>query len=143
MGNEISETESITYVKLKEGEILPFNDGEFSLITCFQSLHHMKNNVISELYRILEPGGYIIIREHDCDSNFMKILIDIEHCLFETVLKDQSDLFVSTYYGEYRSWYEWNKLFENNGFYYCKRRYNFKTTRNNPTRYYYAMYFKD
>lgn len=141
-------SESITYVKLNDSknstERLPFGDGEFSLITCFQSLHHIKNNIIlSELYRILEPGGYIIIREHDCDSNFMKILIDIEHCIFETILKDQSENFISTYYGEYRSGYEWTTLFENNGLYYCKRRYNFKTTRNNPTRYYYAMYFKE
>lgn len=140
-----TEKEDITYIKLSEEGKLPFKDKEFSFITCFQSLHHMRNVgiVVSELYRILEPGGYIVIREHDCDSVFMKMLIDIEHCIFETVLKDISDDFVSNYYGDYRSKMEWSNLFSKNNLDFCYRRYNFKTTRNNATRHYYSMYYKD
>lgn len=143
--NDRTEKEEITYMKISEGQSLPFNDGEFSLVTCFQSLHHMRNPdlVISELYRIIEPGGYIIIREHDCDSVLMKMLIDIEHCIFETVLKDPSDSFIENYHGDYRSKTEWSKLFYKHELMFCHRRYNFKSTRNNPTRYYYSMYRKN
>ncbi|MDD4930561.1 MAG: class I SAM-dependent methyltransferase [Candidatus Colwellbacteria bacterium] len=143
--NDRTEKEEITYLKISEGHRLPFNDGEFGLVTCFQSLHHMKNPdlVISELYRILEPGGYIIIREHDCDSVLIKMLIDIEHCIFETVLKDPVDSFIKNYHGDYRSKNEWSRLFYRHGLLFCHRRYNFKTTRNNPTRYYYSMYCKE
>lgn len=142
--NDRKEEEDITYMKLSEGEKLPFKDGEFSLITCFQSLHHMKNidKVMSELYRILEYGGYIIIREHDCDNALMKLLIDIEHCIFETILKDLSKDFILNYHGDYKSKIEWSNLFAKHKLYFCNRRYNFKTARNNPTRYYYSMYYK-
>lgn len=142
---ERKENEPITYTKIfEENNRLPFLNDEFSLVTCFQSLHHMKNinNVISELYRITEPGGYVIIREHDCDSGFVKILIDIEHCVFECVMKELSKHFVDNYYGNYKSKIEWTNLFERNGFVYCNKRYNFKMARNNHTKYYYAMYKK-
>lgn len=142
---ERKENEPITYTKIfEENNRLPFLNNEFSLVTCFQSLHHMKNinNVISELYRITEPGGYIIIREHDCDSGFVKILIDIEHCIFECIMKDLSDNFSDKYYGNYKSKIEWSNLFERSGFVYCNKRYNFKMARNNHTKYYYAMYKK-
>jgi ubiquinone/menaquinone biosynthesis C-methylase UbiE len=143
--DERTEKEDITYMKISECGILPFRDSEFGLVTCFQSLHHMKNQdlVISELYRVIEPGGYVIIREHDCDSVLMKILIDIEHCIFEDVLKDPSEGFIETYHGCYRSKGEWSRLFYRHGLYTCNRRYNFKVTRNNPTRYYYSMYRKE
>lgn len=153
-----TELEPITYAILEENSGLPFRDEEFSLVTCFQSLHHMRDidRVIFELYRITSHGGYVIIREHDCDSNFMKMLIDVEHCIFEKVLKvgtlpessteesgSESDPFAASYYGDYRSKLEWSNLFIRHGFVFCHRRYNFKTSRNNPTRYFYSMYYKE
>ena len=44
---------------------IPFEDNHFDLITCFGVLHHIPNvsYVFSELYRVLAPGGYLLIRE--------------------------------------------------------------------------------
>ena len=144
LGKTSEKKYNISYKEIKEDGILPFNDGEFSLITLFQSLHHMKNvdKMISEIFRVLHPGGYIIIREHDCSNDNIKLLIDIEHCLFEKVLceGDCCD-FEKNYYGEYKSKEEWNSIFTNNGLKLCDTP-NIKKN-NNHTNYYYGMYYKE
>jgi len=44
---------------------IDFEDNKFDLITCFGTLHHIPNvtYVISEIYRILKPDGFLLIRE--------------------------------------------------------------------------------
>lgn len=44
---------------------LPFPENKFDLITCFGVLHHIPNVsfVISELSRVLAPGGFLLVRE--------------------------------------------------------------------------------
>ncbi len=53
------------YVKPNVDGSLPFNDNSFDLITCFGTLHHIPNvsYVISELFRVLKQGGYLLLRE--------------------------------------------------------------------------------
>ena len=44
---------------------IPFKNNSFDLITCFDVLGHKRVNdskAISELYRVLKPGGYLIVR---------------------------------------------------------------------------------
>jgi len=137
-----TEEEDITYVKLAEGKTLPFDDEEFSLVTCFQSLHHMKNVnlVIDELYRIVKKRGYVVIREHDCEDNYTKVLIDVEHAIFENILKDFSKDFVDHYHGDYKSKVVWSDMFQKSGFSF-NGKYTMKY-KNNPTKYYYAVYQK-
>ena len=45
-------------------------DNRVDLITCFVTLHHVPHLglILAELVRILRPGGYLIIREHDCKN---------------------------------------------------------------------------
>ncbi len=40
------------------------------LITCFVTLHHVPHlePMLCEIVRILRPGGYLILREHDCKN---------------------------------------------------------------------------
>lgn len=44
---------------------LPLSDGEVDLALCLGVLHHVPNvsHVVSELARVVEPGGYALIRE--------------------------------------------------------------------------------
>lgn len=44
---------------------IPYEDNTFGLITCFGVLHHIPNvtYVMNELFRVLKPGGYLLIRE--------------------------------------------------------------------------------
>ena len=44
------------------------DDQSVNLITCLVTLHHITNinNILKELARIIQPNGYLLIREHDC-----------------------------------------------------------------------------
>lgn len=46
---------------------LPFGPAEFDLVTCFDVIYQFKESeaekAISEVYRVLKPGGFIYIRE--------------------------------------------------------------------------------
>lgn len=48
------------------------DDQSVDLITCFVTLHHVPDlrRTLNELARILRPGGYLIIREHDSDGQY-------------------------------------------------------------------------
>lgn len=54
-----------TWVKPDASGVIPFGDGAFDLITCFGVLHHIPNvtKVLGELWRVLSPDGYALIRE--------------------------------------------------------------------------------
>ena len=43
-------------------------DQSVNLITCLVTLHHIPkvDHMLKELARIIQPNGYLIIREHDC-----------------------------------------------------------------------------
>lgn len=55
----------VSYVKPSASGALAFADGWFDLITCFGVLHHIPNisAVLTELVRILAPGGFLALRE--------------------------------------------------------------------------------
>ena len=54
-------------VKLKVGDVsrLPYDDNTFDAIFDFGVIHHVPNwkDVVSELYRVLKPGGEIIMED--------------------------------------------------------------------------------
>lgn len=56
---------SPNYVKPEIDGKLRFSDASFDLITCFGTLHHIPNVnfVLSEMVRVLKPGGFMLIRE--------------------------------------------------------------------------------
>ena len=55
----------VTYSQPLPSGILPFENNQFDLATCFGVLHHIPNvsTVMNEFYRCLKPGGRILIRE--------------------------------------------------------------------------------
>ena len=59
-------------------------------------LHHVENidNLLREMNRIVKKGGFIYLVEHDTFTDIDKMLVDIEHALYET---DQ-DQFKKEYY---------------------------------------------
>jgi len=52
---------------LASADKLPFGEGEFDLLTCFDVIYQLNderaNAAISEMHRVLRPGGLLFIRE--------------------------------------------------------------------------------
>ena len=112
----------ITYRTIKPFTALPFADDSVNLITSLQVLHHIPNldYYMKELVRILKPGGYLVVREHDCNSELVRRLIDVEHMLFECVLNNSDKgngryLFEYKDSDNYKSINEWISYISNNG----------------------------
>ncbi|TLX75192.1 class I SAM-dependent methyltransferase [Labilibacter sediminis] len=63
-GNKIGEIKPV-YVKPSVSGTMEFENNSFDLITCFGALHHVPNvsHVLSEMIRVLKPGGHILMRE--------------------------------------------------------------------------------
>ena len=92
-------------------------------------------NTLKEIRRVCK--GYFIIREHDCRNSLEKMLIDVEHSLYEVTIEKEPNMnFLDTYEAYYRNIKEWDDLLYS---------YNFRKIYQDPhvkgpTRYYYAVY---
>jgi len=55
----------VTYVAPSASGRMPFGDDTFDVVICFSALHHIPNvtTVVSEMYRVCAPGGYVLLRE--------------------------------------------------------------------------------
>jgi ubiquinone/menaquinone biosynthesis C-methylase UbiE len=147
--NQIDENErntNITFVPINNTGKLPFETSTFSLITAFQVFHHIEeiDDRLSELSRIIKKDGLLVIREHDADSDCTSMLADIEHSMYEMVLKENPSVeYLNTYKAYYKPMHTWNDILEYYGFEYIKNaKYNTRMNMWNPSRTYYAMYRK-
>lgn len=65
--------------------IIPLSDDSVDVVTCLLSLHHviLQQKTLTELYRVLRPGGTLLIYEHDfiTDRGF-RLFLDAVHMTF-------------------------------------------------------------
>jgi SAM-dependent methyltransferase len=97
----------------------PYPDNNFFMITCFQVLHHIQNPVfiLSEIYRVIAPGGYVIIKEHDIPNANTAALCYISHIIRKYLITDiRDDREYPPLECKFRSRHEWDKLFHQAGF---------------------------
>lgn len=140
---EYKDNDNVSFVALPGDGTIPLGDASFDFISCFVVLHHVEalERTIAELYRIMRPGGYLLVREHDCNSIASRMMIDIHHMLYTLVgtekpFKEAFDKYAA-YYKDKR---EWTRLIKSAGFtYYDKLHY--KQPRG-EMRIYYAVYRK-
>lgn len=149
-----------------DNERIPIENNSVCFVTCLMVLHHTKKpeHLISEIYRILKPGGIFLIREHDIDESIDingKIFLDILHGLYSISWakegSQENPEFCSNYYAIYRSRDNWTKMIENSNFklilenddlkyFYniCKVKREFTKFNwiKNPYHFYYALYQK-
>lgn len=78
-------TQEITW-RLLENDI-PWPEASHDLVTCFMTLHHIADaaHMIAEMLRVLRPGGVLVIREHDVRTAADRMLVDIEHNLYDAM----------------------------------------------------------
>jgi hypothetical protein len=139
--------DNLTFVMLEVNEHSKvYNDGllgVFDLLTAFQSLHHVVDLDfrLSEMESMAKNGCHLLIREHDANDGLVKMLIDVEHLLYEVFLesRDLND-FIINYYARYFSVDELSTILDKYGF--EKRYVEYQKKKNNSTRYYYSVYVK-
>lgn len=129
-----------------DGCKLPYSDDSFDLITCLMVLHHISEEnmpiLLSEISRVMKPGGVVILREHDVHKDSEKKALDIMHNLYDYVWNDitANDQQWGT---NYKNNTEWTNLFISHNFnIYTKASifYNFNL---NPTMSYFCSYRKN
>jgi ubiquinone/menaquinone biosynthesis C-methylase UbiE len=157
-GCDISEpkaTVGFQFTHLKKDSELPYKSQSQSLITALMSLHHMKDcpAMLREIHRVLDDDGYFIIREHNVETNDLRIVLDIVHGMYAMVISDEKEMENFTvHFAEYRRRTEWSNLitqtvpFEE----ICVTDFRSGSTSHlpvgadivNPLHYYYAVYRK-
>lgn len=99
---------------MTDGIHLPYPDAQFPFATALMSLHHVVHfeEAFAELTRVVQPGGILIIREHDCQPPELAVLLDVMHGMYASVWADprETEDFCSSYWAHYRSREEFRKL---------------------------------
>ncbi len=51
-----------------DAECMPLESGQYQAVTCNMSIHHYPHpqEAVNEMYRILQPGGRLILNDMDC-----------------------------------------------------------------------------
>ena len=64
-------------------EQLPFKDGEFERVIMVDAFHHVKDQArtAAELYRVLKPGGILVVIEPDIRTWAVKLIAVMEKIL--------------------------------------------------------------
>lgn len=100
----------VTWVQA-DSERMPFADGTFDVVTCFQALHHMDAyKFISECRRVLKPGGTLIITDPN-GGHFLRKMGNMVGARMGLLSPDESALVAN----------EIEKAFTINGFTVTKR----------------------
>jgi ubiquinone/menaquinone biosynthesis C-methylase UbiE len=68
-----------------DSQRLPFSDDTFDAVTCSHSFHHYpaQARVLSEMHRVLRPGGRLLIIDGDRDRPWGRLLFDFFVVLVE------------------------------------------------------------
>jgi len=62
-----------------DSDCLPFDAGAFDVVTCANSFHHYpdQEGVVRELYRVLRPGGRLLLLDGWSDHFLGRIIYDV------------------------------------------------------------------
>lgn len=137
----IDESDSgIEYIRLGDDAKLPQLDSSVDLVTANMTLHHIRDveRMVSEIVRVLKPGGILFIKEHDCWDAIDAMLIDVEHMIYGDIGSDPGQ------YGifRYTNYSGWDTLLQ--PLKYVDADYYYPGIKNDitPTRAFWAVYKK-
>ncbi len=87
-------------------------DDSVDIVTAWHVLHHLKNvkSVVSNIKRILKPGGRFIIYEHDIRGPMQDRLIEFQHRIFSMGFDTMTLAEHKKTFTKFRSQPAWNKI---------------------------------
>ena len=107
-----SVNDSINF-SITDGNKININNNLADLTICLLVIHHFKSmdSMIDEIIRITKPNSYLLIYEHDCVSNSLRVKLDIYHIINQLLFKQNLynnykhhyNNFVNSYYLNYTS----------------------------------------
>jgi ubiquinone/menaquinone biosynthesis C-methylase UbiE len=97
---------------------LNYSDNKFDLVTCILTLHHILDldNFITEIYRIVKPGGYLLIIEHSVYTDYDRLLINIQHSLYSALHDKKTDYIKNPDYINCYNSYEFHHMMNKKNF---------------------------
>jgi FAD/FMN-containing dehydrogenase len=79
-----------SYVPLKDYAPIDLPEKSADLVSCFIGLHHMEKEKLEpflrSIARIVRPGGYFVVRDHDVRDKAMHDFVSLAHCVFNAGL---------------------------------------------------------
>jgi ubiquinone/menaquinone biosynthesis C-methylase UbiE len=96
---------------ITDGKKINLDNNLADLTICLLVIHHFTSmdSMIDEIIRITKSNSYLLIYEHDCISNSLRVKLDIYHIINELLLKpnlfnnyrDHYNNFANNYYSNY------------------------------------------
>lgn len=107
---------------------IPLKDHSIGLISAFMMLHHIRdlNLFLKEVHRVLQPGGFLVVRDHDCYSIEIAYFNKFIDELYQDIFNGHTRTPLTP---NYLSADKWQDYFEQHGFQLKKVNYH---TGNNP-----------
>jgi len=147
---DIPTKDGMTFQLFDGVNLTKHNNDSCCLVTMLMALHHVRNpqSLLSEVVRVLRPGGMLVIREHDCDPTRLALALDVQHGLYAKVWCDPPEWpkFCKEYFAEYRTSSEWTSMIEKAGLthlcYTPGQRRLYVANVRSPAKYYWAVYQK-
>jgi SAM-dependent methyltransferase len=126
-------------------KIIPFGE-KFGLITANMVLHHIDPRdlarTLKEIYKALEPGGYFLIREHNCVGKIDCFYADLIHTLYALQNADEYNEKYLRNNNNYMSSGKWTAVIEEAGFRAVLPECIGSESASSPARNYFALYKK-
>jgi len=97
---------------------LDYTDNTFDICTCILSLHHVTqlDDFINEIYRIIKPGGYFLLIEHNVMTDYDRIFINLQHILYSVFFDKKIDYVDNPDYIYCYNMHEWNYIMKKHDF---------------------------
>ena len=113
----------------KKGKITDIH-GKINIITLIHTMHHWCYDLTQEyvermksIHDILDDQGVVAILEHDTITDIDSCLLDIEHGLWENVIKLNRKTFYDTFTSKYLNFIELDMIMNESGFEMIHRKY--------------------
>ena len=109
---------SFTYHEYNNDGTIPHESKSFDFITCYMVMHHVEDikHFLSEVVRVLKPNGYIVIQEHDVLTDVDRMLVELEHTIYEIRNEHKAKQGFKPIYGDYFDWVQLDTLMREYGF---------------------------